>query len=63
MINHWKALDLEITDFEYHHDPRSSCGMIPFQTSSLEHVEFIKISVKLTYDASLESSCLGNHRF
>ena len=28
MIHHWKALDLEITDFEYHHDPSPSSEFI-----------------------------------
>ena len=28
MIHHWKTLDSEITDFEYHHDPSASCEII-----------------------------------
>ena len=42
MIHYWKALDLEITDFEYHHDPTPSSENIPTQT--LKHVETIKFS-------------------
>ena len=34
MIHHWKGLDLEITDFEYHHDPTFSAETIPSQTSN-----------------------------
>ena len=54
--NFQKALDLEITDFEYHHDPTSSCEIILSQTLNLKHVESIKVSDKPTYDISLESS-------
>ena len=32
-IYHWKALDSEIIDFEYHHDLTSSRAIIPSQTS------------------------------
>ena len=39
MIRHWKALDLEITDSEYHHDPTSSCEIIPSQTSNPQTCE------------------------
>ena len=42
MIYHWKALDLEITEFKYHHDPTSSGELISSQTSNLKDVEFIK---------------------
>ena len=56
MIHHWKGLDLEITDFENHHDPTSSSEIIPPQTSNLKHVELIKVSDKPTYDTSLEKS-------
>ena len=41
MIYHWKALDLEIIDFEYHHDWTLSGEIIPSQTSNLKHVEII----------------------
>ena len=34
MIHHWKDLDLEITDFEYHHDPTYTGEIIPSQTSN-----------------------------
>ena len=34
MIHNWKCLDLEITDFNYHHDPTTSGGSVPFQTSN-----------------------------
>ena len=32
MIHDWKSLDLEITDFQYNHDPTPSCGTTPSQT-------------------------------
>ena len=56
MIHHWKALDLEIIDFEYRHDPTPSCEIIPYQTLNLKHVEIIKVLDKPTYDTSFESS-------
>ena len=34
MIHQWKRLDLEITDFEYHHDLTFSAETIPSQTSN-----------------------------
>ena len=34
MIHHWKALDLEITDYEYRHDSKRSSEIIPSQTSN-----------------------------
>ena len=55
MIHYSKALDLEITDFEYHHDPTPSCEFIPSQTLNLKHVEIIKISDKQTHDTLFES--------
>ena len=36
MIHHWKDLDLEITDSEYHHDLTSSCEIIPSQTTPID---------------------------
>ena len=36
MIHHWKALDLEITDSEYHHDLTSSYETIPSQTTPID---------------------------
>ena len=42
MIHRWKALDLEITDFEYHADQTPSGEIIPSQTSNRKHVEIIK---------------------
>ena len=56
MIHHSKALDLEITDFEYHHDPTPSCEFIPSQTLNLKHVEIIKFADNHTCDISLERS-------
>ena len=32
MLHHWKALDLEIVDFEYHHNRAPSGEIIPSQT-------------------------------
>ena len=63
MIHHWRALDLENTDFEHHHDPTSSGEIIQSQTLKFKHVEIIKVSDKSTYDTSLESSGLADHRF
>ena len=34
MVHNWKTLDLDITGFEYQHDPTSSCEIIPSQTSN-----------------------------
>ena len=34
MIYHWKNLDLEITDFEHHHNSTLSTGTIQSQTSN-----------------------------
>ena len=36
MIQYWKCFDLEITDFNYHHDPTPSGETIPSQTSNPE---------------------------
>ena len=32
MIHHWKGLELEITDFDYHHDPTYTAETLPSQT-------------------------------
>ena len=34
MIDHWKDLVLEITDFQYQHDRTSSAETIPSQISN-----------------------------
>ena len=34
MIHKWKGFDLEITDFNYHRDPKHSGESIPSQTSN-----------------------------
>ena len=36
MIYRWKALDLAITDFEYHHDHTRLGEIIPSQTSTID---------------------------
>ena len=54
MIHHSKGLDLEITDFEYHHDPTYTGETKPSQT--LKHVAIIKVSHNPTYDTSFEKS-------
>ena len=54
MIHHWKALDLEITDFEYQRDPTYTGETKPSQT--LKHVEILKVSDKPIYDTSFERS-------
>ena len=56
MIHRWKALDLEITDFEYRHDRTYTGEIVPSQTSNPEHVEIGKVSDKLTYDTLFERS-------
>ena len=48
MIHHRKSLDLEITDFNYHHDPTPSGDIRPSQTLNLKHVEIITVSDKPT---------------
>ena len=42
MIHQWKALDLEITDFEYH-DLTYTGETIPSQTVNLKHVEIVAL--------------------
>ena len=42
MTHHWNDLDLEITDFNYHHDPTPSGEIILSQTLKLKHVEIFK---------------------
>ena len=54
MKHQWKGLDMEITGFEYHHDPTPSGEIIPSQTLNLKHVEIIKVSDKPPYDTSFE---------
>ena len=34
MVHRWKALNSEITDFEYHHNPTPSGEITPSQTSN-----------------------------
>ena len=34
MIHQWKGLDLEITDFNFHHHPTPSIQTIPTETST-----------------------------
>ena len=54
MIHHPKGLDLEITDFEHHHDP--TCTRETKPSLTLKHVQMIKVSDKTLYDTSLETS-------
>ena len=63
MIHHWKALDLEITDGEYQFDRTYTGETTASQTLDLKHVEIKKISDRRARDISLESSCLGDHRW
>ena len=56
MIHQWKGLDLEITEFQYHHDPTPSAENIPSQTSNPQTVKIMKVSDKPKYDTSLERS-------
>ena len=54
MIHHSKCFDLEITDFEYQHDPTYTGETKPSQT--LKHEENIEVSDKPTYDTSFDRS-------
>ena len=56
MILHSKGLDLETTDFEYHHDQTYTGETIPSQTLNLKHAEIIKVSDKPIYDTSFGRS-------
>ena len=49
MIHHWKGLDFENTDFEYHRDQTYTGEIIPSQTVNLKHVEIIKVLDKTIY--------------
>ena len=55
MIHHWKSLELEITDSEYHHDPAPPGETIPSKISKMVCVRE-KVLIKLTYYVSLERS-------
>ena len=48
MIHHWKGLDLENTDDDYHHDRILSREITPHETLNFKHVEIIKLSDKPT---------------
>ena len=39
MILHWKALDIEITDFEYHHHRKRSSEILYFKKLRLMRAE------------------------
>ena len=54
MIHHWEGLDLEITDFIFHHDATPYGKLYHLKPQNLKHVGIIKISDKATYDTSLE---------
>ena len=54
MIHHSKGLDLEITDFKFHHDLTYTVETKPSQT--VKHVEVIKVSDKPLHDTSFERS-------
>ena len=54
MIYHSKALDLDITDFEYHHDLTLSSKIIPSQTSGLLHVDINLFCVTESKKAKFE---------
>ena len=63
MLHYWNGFYLEITDFNYHHDPTPSGETYLRKPQILKHVEIIKVSEKPTYDTSFERSRLGDHRF
>ena len=54
MIHHWKDYDLEITDFNYHHDPTHYGKLYHLKPQTLKHVRIKKVSEKHAYDTSLE---------
>ena len=55
MIHQWKGFDLEITDFNYHHDPtHPQVKLYHLKHPDLKHVEIIKVSDIPIYDISLE---------
>ena len=56
MIHHWKGLDLEITDFEYHQDPTYTGEITPSQTLNLKRVQIVKVSGEPIYYMSFERS-------
>ena len=56
MIHHWNSLDLEVTDFEYHHDPTHSVEIKPSRTLNLKHVEVIEVQFITKFETSLERS-------
>ena len=43
MIYHSKGFDLEITDFEYRHDPTPSAGIIHLKPQGIFYVDIILI--------------------
>ena len=55
MIHQWKGFDLEITDFNYHHDPTPpQVKLYHLKPQILKHLEILKVSDKPTYDTSVE---------
>ena len=66
MIHHWEGLVLEITAFEYHHDPTPSAEIIPSQTLNLKHVQIIKFKLMVSLihhwkDLDLQITDFGYH--
>ena len=48
LIYHWKGLDLESTEFEYHHAPtHPQLKLYHLKTQILKHVEIKKFQIKL----------------
>ena len=57
MIHHWKGFYLEITDFDYHHDPTPTGEKLyHLKPQILKHLEIIEVSDTPTQDSSLERS-------
>ena len=48
MIHHWEGLDLDITDYNYHHDATPQGKLYHFKPQILKKVELIKFSDKPT---------------
>ena len=50
VIHHWKAPDLEITDFEYHYDRIGWSEIIPFQTTTIDKtIQIFLYKIKFSF--------------
>ena len=46
-VHHWKDFDLEITDFNYHHDPTHDGKLYYLKPQTLKHVKITKFQINL----------------